>query len=66
MFNAARALFHAVHAIFPPPDITGHKNCKDSFSVKKLEQGNVRLFFDGLHHKVRLTDNKAAKYLIAM
>jgi hypothetical protein len=45
MLNAARALFHAVHAIFPPPDITGHKNCKDSFSVKKLEQGNAQCVY---------------------
>ncbi len=41
-----RALFHAIHSIFPPVSVTGHQG-EDPISLKKLDQG------DGIweHHK---------------
>ena len=33
---ASRAALHAIHAIFPPPDVLKHVGGKDSISVKKL------------------------------
>jgi hypothetical protein len=41
--QVARATLFGIHAIFPPPAITGHKNGKDSISQKKLEKGDARL-----------------------
>ena len=37
----ARASMHAIHAIFPPPDVLGHVGGKDSISEKKLKQGDA-------------------------
>jgi hypothetical protein len=34
--QVVRATLFGIHAIFPPPNITGHKNGKDSISLKKL------------------------------
>jgi hypothetical protein len=37
----ARATMHAIHAVFPPPDVTG-VGTKDSVSEKKLLKGDAR------------------------
>jgi len=39
---AARACFHGTHAVFPPPDISGHLNGRDSISLSKLAKGDGR------------------------
>ena len=36
--RVTRALLHAIHEVFLPPDVTGHK-VGDSISLKKLMQG---------------------------
>jgi hypothetical protein len=33
---------HGIHAIFPPPDVTGHIGGKDPISLKKLQRGDVQ------------------------
>jgi hypothetical protein len=33
---------HAIHAVFPPPDVTGRTGGKDSVSEKKLMKGDAR------------------------
>jgi hypothetical protein len=33
---------HAIHAVFPPPDVTGRHGGKDSISEKKLLKGDAR------------------------
>jgi len=70
--TATRSPLHSIHAIFPPPNITGHTNGKDPISKKKLEKGDARwqwekdllgFLFHGLHRTVKLPSAKAAKYL---
>ena len=39
--NVARSMLHAIHAIFPPPNITGHAG-EDSVSIKKIDNGDGR------------------------
>lgn len=39
----AQAALHAIHAIFPPPDVVRHHGGKDSISRKKLERGDAKL-----------------------
>ena len=34
-------MLHAIHAIFPPPDVTGHEG-EDSVSIKKIDNGDGR------------------------
>jgi hypothetical protein len=36
------AALHAIHAIFPPPSISGHVGGKDPISVKKLKKGDAQ------------------------
>ena len=36
------ATLHAMHSIFPPPEISGHQGGKDPISRKKLEKGDAR------------------------
>ena len=36
--RVTRALLHAIHEVFPPPNVTGHKG-GDSISLKKMMQG---------------------------
>ena len=36
----SRAGIHSIHAVFPPPDVTGHKNGKPPLSKKKLDSGD--------------------------
>jgi hypothetical protein len=38
----SRGILHAIHAIFPPPDVLHHKGGRDSISEKKLKQGDAR------------------------
>ena len=38
----ARAAMHAMHALFPRPEILGHDGGKDSISEKKLKRGDAR------------------------
>jgi len=38
---ATRACFHGTHAVFPPPDISGHVNGRDSISLSKLAKGDA-------------------------
>jgi hypothetical protein len=38
--HMARCIMHGIHAVFPPPDITGHSGGKDPVSIKKLECGD--------------------------
>ena len=40
--RVSRAALHTIHAIFPPPAVTGHVDGKDSISRKKVERGDVR------------------------
>ena len=37
----ARAILHAIHSIFPPPDVLNHEGGKDSVSEKKLKKGDA-------------------------
>jgi len=37
----ARCALHAIHAIFPPPDVLGHTGGRDSVSEKKLKRGDA-------------------------
>ena len=37
----ARATMHAIHAVFPPPDVPG-VGSKDSVSEKKLRKGDAQ------------------------
>lgn len=36
-----RAAMHAIHAVFPPPDVLNHTGGKDSISEKKLRKGDA-------------------------
>jgi hypothetical protein len=70
-----RATLHGIHAIFPPPAISGHVNGKDSISAKKLDRGDgqwhfqkvlLGILFDGDARTVSLPEDKARKYLSAL
>ena len=37
----SRAALHAIHAVFPPPDVIKHVGGKDSVSEKKLDKGDA-------------------------
>jgi hypothetical protein len=37
----SRAALHAIHAVFPPPDVINHVGGKDSVSEKKLNKGDA-------------------------
>ncbi len=41
-----KAALHGIHAIFPPPKITGHIGGKDPISLKKLERGDARWAYE--------------------
>jgi len=68
----SRAGIHSIHAVFPPPDVTGHANGKPPLSKKKLDNGDgqwrvtkEKLGFDwnGRRRTVRLPKEKARKYV---
>jgi hypothetical protein len=39
--RVARATLHGIHAIFPPPGVSGHLGGKDPISEKKLQKGDA-------------------------
>jgi len=66
--RVSRATLHAIHSIFPPPDISGHHGGKDPISRKKLEKGDARFeiekeilgfMVNGVDRTVRLSEAKA-------
>jgi hypothetical protein len=71
---AGRVTMHAIHAVFPPPQVTGHQGGKDSISLKKCLKGDalfepnkVMLGFllQGGPHRGRLVglpEDKATRY----
>jgi hypothetical protein len=67
-----RATLHSIHAIFPPPAVTGHLHGKDSISEKKLLRGDGQwhyqktllvIAFDGDSRTVRLPHDCAQQYI---
>lgn len=71
--SISRASIHSIHSVFPPPEVTGHKNGKPPLSLKKLDQGDgqwrvekekVGFQFNGRHRTVRLPKAKAKKYVL--
>ncbi len=69
--NIARTMLHAIHSVFPPPEVTGHPG-GDSISVKKIlkgegqwntEQELLGWIIDGVHYTIRLPDEKLEKIL---
>jgi hypothetical protein len=55
--RVARSTLYGIHAIFPPPAISGHVGGKHQISTTKLERGDARLMtqkeilgFDGYDH----------------
>ena len=36
-----RASMHAIHSVFPPPEVLNHRGGKDSISKKKVEKGDA-------------------------
>jgi hypothetical protein len=67
-----RASIHGVHAIFPEPAVTNHKNGKEPISRGKLEKGDgnfvttktmIGIVFDGIKRTVCLPKDKAKKYI---
>jgi hypothetical protein len=70
--RVARAALHGIHAVFPPPERSGHRNGKDPVSQKKLEKGDARwmlrktilgFLLDGRNRTVELPADKAADIL---
>ncbi len=39
--NISRTMLHAIHSIFPPPEVTGHQG-EDSVSIRKIDNGDGR------------------------
>jgi hypothetical protein len=65
-------MLHAIHGMFPPPEVTGHDGGKDSVSVKKLKRLEgvwhwikevLGFEFNGESRTVGLPADKAADYL---
>ena len=61
-----RKVLHAIHSVFPPPNIAGH-NGDDPISVKKLTEGEglweyrkiiLGWIFDGIARSIILPDTK--------
>jgi hypothetical protein len=68
----SRAAIHSIHSVFPPTEVTGHKDGKPPLSVKKLDKGEgnwevvkekVGFIFDGRRRTVRLPKAKAKRYI---
>lgn len=64
-----RALFHAIHSIFPPISVTGHAG-EDPISQKKLDEGEgvwatrkeiLGWIFDGITRTIELPPTKVQK-----
>jgi len=69
LLHFTRAILHGIHAIFPPPAITGHAG-GDPISEKKLKLGDgtwaiqkeiLGWMFDGLNRTMRLPPEKVIK-----
>lgn len=67
--RVSRATLHAIHSIFPPPDVLEHEGGKDSISRRKLERGDARwepekvvlgFLCNGRDRTIRLPEAKAA------
>ena len=67
--HLSRALLHAIHAVFPPPAITGHAG-EDPISLKKLHQGEgtwdtgkeiLGWVFDGARRCIELPASKVER-----
>jgi hypothetical protein len=66
--RVSRATLHAIHAIFPTPERSGHLGGKDPISQKKLDKGDARFdiekeilgfMLNGAARTVRLSESKA-------
>jgi hypothetical protein len=66
--RVSRATLHAIHSIFPPPEVSGHVGGKDPISRKKLEKGDawfdvekeiLGFLLNGVDRTVRLAESKA-------
>ena len=66
--RVSKATLHAIHSIFPPPEVSGHKGGKDPISKKKIEKGDARFgiekeilgfLIDGDDRTLRLSEPKA-------
>ena len=64
-------MLHAIHIVFPPPNITGH-NGDDPISVKKLIEGEglweyrktiLGWIFDGIARSIELPEKKVKEIL---
>jgi hypothetical protein len=76
--RVSRATLHAIHSIFPPPEVSGHTGGKDPISRKKLEKGDARFniekeilgfLINGVDRSVRLSEVKVdalAKEIVAV
>jgi hypothetical protein len=76
--RVSRATLHAIHSMFPPPEVSGHTGGKDPISRKKLEKGDARFniekeilgfLINGVDRAVRLSEVKVdalAKEIVAV
>jgi hypothetical protein len=64
-----RAALHGIHAIFPPPAVTGHIGGKDPISLKKLQRGDAQwshqkeilgMLVNGSTKTVSITETRAS------
>ncbi len=69
--NLSRAMLHGIHAIFPPPEVTGH-NGGDPISEKKLDKLEglfdpvkeiLGWILDGTHYTIQLPPDKVQKII---
>ena len=67
----SRAMLHAIHSVFPPPDITGHVG-GDPVSIKKIEKGEGKWnttqeilgwIIDGINYTITLPEKKQEKII---
>jgi hypothetical protein len=67
--HLARAMLHAIHAVFPPPEATGHAG-EDPIALKKLRQGDgmwdirkeiLGWIFDGAKRCIELPPDKVER-----
>jgi hypothetical protein len=71
LLHLSRAILHGIHAVFPPPAMTGHDG-EDPVSIKKLNQGDglwktrkelLGWVFDGARRCIELPTNKVENIL---
>jgi hypothetical protein len=61
-----RATLHAIHAVFPPPGVTGHEGGKDSVSIKKCLKGDARFETDKVMLGFRLQGGPRRNRLVGL